>query len=52
LVKNEEKFINLDDSKHTNKTLNKGLNIKNLDLEHKFINFIEINWKLFNPITI
>ena len=39
-VKKEEKYLNLDTSKLTNKTLYKGLNIKNPELELKLINFI------------
>jgi len=50
-IKNEDKFLNIPNSKLNKKTLHKGSSIMNPELDIKILNYIEFNRKLSNPIT-
>ena len=49
--KKEKEFQDLESSKLQNTTLNKGPKVKYQEIYNKFIDFIEFNRKLFNPVT-
>ena len=49
--KKEKEFQDLESSKLQNTTLHKGPKVKYQEIYNKFIDFIEFNRKLFNPVT-
>ena len=49
--KKEKEFQDLESSKLQNTTLHKGSKVKYQEIYNKFIDFIEFNRKLFNPVT-